>query len=380
MRSRITVFLSCGLMVFFLAGVMYGQADDLISGRTEFNNVGNRAAEFLTIPIGSRAVAMGNAYVALADDITALYWNPAGLAFMERSQSFFSYVDMPLDVSLTFAGAGVPVFEGQGTFAGFVEVLNFSEMEQTTVTSPNGNGILWDAFSFAGGMSSAHNFSDRFAAGFTVKGVHESIFDQTASGFAMDFGSNYHTTFRGKTIRLAFAVQNLGTRMQFSGSKLNVLIDPPERQGEDPGGDVPPSNQREATLITTAYDLPTIFKAGLAYDLLSGNGNSEASWVVAGEFWQPNNQDATVSGGTEYTRRLGEAGSTTSVSLRGGYYYQQDEENLSGSTNGFDQYRGLSLGGGFSYDFTTFSTTIDYAYRNMGRLTQSQYLTLMISF
>lgn len=367
-------------MVFLLAGVLYAQADDLIRGRTGFNNVGNRAAEFLTIPIGSRAVAMGNAYVALADDITSVYWNPAGLAFMEQNQSFFTYIDMPLDVSLTFAGAGVPVFEGQGTFAGFVEVLNFDEMEQTTVISPNGTGIMWDSFSFAGGMSYAHNFSDRFSAGFSVKGIHESIFDQTASGFAMDFGSNYHTTFRGKTIRLAFAVQNMGSKMQFSGSKLNVLIEPPEREGEDPGGDVPPSNRREATLITTAFDLPTIFKAGLAYDLLSGNGSSDASWVVAGEFWQPNNQDATVSAGSEYTRRLGGEGSTTSVSLRGGYYFQQDEENLSASTDGFDQYRGLSLGGGFNYDFTTFSTTIDYAYRHMGRLTQSQHLTVTVTF
>ena len=222
MRSKITVFLSCGLMVFLLAGVLQAQGGDLIRGRTEFNNAGNRAAEFLTIPIGSRAVALGNAYVALADDITSVYWNPAGLAFMEQNQSFFTYIDMPLDVSLTFAGAGVPVFEGRGAFAGFVEVLNFNEMEQTSVTSPNGTGIMWDSFSFAGGMSYAHNFSDRFAAGFTVKGIHESIFDQSARGFGMDFGSNYHTTIRGRTVRLAFAVQNLGRRMRFTGSQVHV--------------------------------------------------------------------------------------------------------------------------------------------------------------
>ena len=77
MRNRITVFLSCGLMVFLMAGMLQAQADDLISGRTDFNNVGNRSGEFLTIPVGSRAVALGNAYTALADDITSVYWNPA---------------------------------------------------------------------------------------------------------------------------------------------------------------------------------------------------------------------------------------------------------------------------------------------------------------
>jgi hypothetical protein len=363
-------------MVFLTAGMLQAQADDLISGRGDFNNVGNRSAEFLTIPIGSRAVAMGNAYTALADDITSVYWNPAGLAFMERTESFFTYIDMPLDVSMTYVGAGSPVFEGQGAIAGFVQVLNFGELEQTTVMRPNGTGIMWDSFSFAGGMSYAHNFSDRFSAGFTLKGIHESIADQSASAFAMDFGSNYHTTVGGKEIRLAFMVQNMGTPMTFTGSRLNVLIDPPD---EDQG-EVPPSNPREATLITTAFQLPTIFKAGLAYDLMSGNGSSDASWVLSGEFWQPNNMEATVSAGTEYMRRIGGEGSTTSVALRGGYYFQQDEENLSDSPDEFQQYRGLSLGGGFTYDFTSFSATIDYAYRNMGRLTQAQHLTMVIAF
>lgn len=377
MKKRIYAVLSCGLLVFLLVSVARAQdANDLIQGRGDFNNVGNRAAEFLTIPVGSRAVAMGNAYTALADDITSVYWNPAGLAFMDRTEAFFTYVDMPLDVNLTYAGAGSPVLDGRGVFAGFIQVLNMGELEQTTVMNPNGTGIMWSSYSFAGGVSYAHNFSDRFAAGISVKGIHEDIANQTASSFALDFGSNYHTTIAGKTVRLAFAVQNLGGKMTFRGSQLNVLIDPPD-VGQ---GEVPPTNPREATLQTTAFDLPTTFKAGVAYDLLSGSSDTEASWVLAGEFWQPNNQDATVSGGTEYTRRVGGEGSTSAVSLRGGYYWQQDEENLSDSPNDFEAFRGMSLGGGFTYDFSTFAATIDYAYRNMGRLTQSQHLTMKISF
>lgn len=376
MRNRIAVLLSCVLMVFLMADMLQAQAEDIIQGRSSFNNVGNRSAEFLMIPVGSRAVALGNAYTALADDITAVYWNPAGLAFMEQKESFFTYVDMPLDVSLTFVGAGAPVFDGQGTMAGFVEVLNFGELEQTTVMSPNGTGIMWDSFSFAAGMSYAHNFSDRFAAGFTLKGIHESIANQTGSAFAMDFGSNYHTTINGKTVRLAFMVQNMGTPMTFTGSRLNVLIDPPD----DDQGEVPPSNPREATLLTTAFQLPTVFKAGLAYDLMSGNGNMGASWVMTGEFAQANNQEATISAGSEYSRYLGGEGSTTAVALRGGYYFQRDEEGLADSPDSFEQFRGLSIGGGFTYDLGSFSTTIDYAYRNMGRLTQSQHLTMKIGF
>lgn len=41
---------------------------------------GKYAADFLNIGVGARPAAMGNAFVAIADDPTAFYWNPAGLA------------------------------------------------------------------------------------------------------------------------------------------------------------------------------------------------------------------------------------------------------------------------------------------------------------
>ena len=69
MRARRSIILSLGLVVFLMAAVsLEAQTDNIIRGRSDFSNVGNRSGEFLTIPIGSRAVAMGNAYTALADD------------------------------------------------------------------------------------------------------------------------------------------------------------------------------------------------------------------------------------------------------------------------------------------------------------------------
>ena len=45
---------------------------------------GTTAASFLELGVGSRAVAMGEAYVAIAEGPTAGYWNPAGLGMMRK--------------------------------------------------------------------------------------------------------------------------------------------------------------------------------------------------------------------------------------------------------------------------------------------------------
>ncbi len=369
------VILSFSLLV--PAGLLFAQEDveDIITGRGDFNHVGNRSAEFLTVGVSARAVALGGAYSAVADDITSLYWNPAGLGFLEGSEAFFTVVNMPLDVTLSYVGGGTSILDGNASVGAFAEILSFGELEVNTVENPNGTGQMWSSYSFAGGFTWAQNFSDRFSAGFTVKGIHESIWDVSASAFAFDFGSNYHTTFKDRNIRLAFVVQNLGSQMQFSGSRLNISI-PPQDDLEESST----LEDRNAMYRTTKFGIPNAFKAALSYDMIPKSWEAGRSWLIAGEFSQPNNQDATFSVGSEYTVRLGDEGSTTAVSMRGGWYVQQDEEALSDSPNSGDIYRGLSLGGGFTYDFLDFKGTFDYAYRHMGRLAAEHFFSVKVGF
>ncbi|MCD4690557.1 type IX secretion system membrane protein PorP/SprF [bacterium] len=46
------------------------------------------SANFVEMEVGARAMGMGGAFVAVADDVTALHWNPAGLATLEEFQVF----------------------------------------------------------------------------------------------------------------------------------------------------------------------------------------------------------------------------------------------------------------------------------------------------
>ena len=59
-------------------------------------------ASFLNIGVGARALGMGGAYTALADDANALYWNPAGLSKLEQREFTASHAEMFASTRLDF--------------------------------------------------------------------------------------------------------------------------------------------------------------------------------------------------------------------------------------------------------------------------------------
>ncbi|MBD3179929.1 MAG: hypothetical protein GF417_10180 [Candidatus Latescibacteria bacterium] len=66
--------------------------------------------EFLRYGAGARAMAMGGAYTALADDATAVFWNPAGLAQLSRPSLQFMQTELHLDSRLLYGAAGYPCY------------------------------------------------------------------------------------------------------------------------------------------------------------------------------------------------------------------------------------------------------------------------------
>ena len=71
------------------------------AGATEiFEKVGTIGGQFLKIGIGARATAMGDAYTAIADDATAVYWNPAGIARVQGNVVSFSHAAWPAELDL----------------------------------------------------------------------------------------------------------------------------------------------------------------------------------------------------------------------------------------------------------------------------------------
>ncbi|MBW3661254.1 MAG: PorV/PorQ family protein [Gemmatimonadetes bacterium] len=364
-----------GALLLAASPVQSQELPEILQGREEdFSFIGNAGGEFLTIPVGARGVAMGQAFTAVVDDISALWWNPAGLGFMRSPAAFFTNVNLPLDVQYNYAGIGAPVFGGNGVVGGSFGLLSMDAMQATEIEQPGGSSEEFDSWSSNVQGSYAHNISDRFTAGASVKWAHENIFGVTADAFQFDFGTNYHTTFAGRGIRLAFVVQNLGTNFKSSGSRLSVAARPPEFPVFPNAGNLP------LEFRTEEFRPPTTLKTALAYYLVE---NESSSFIVNGEFAAPRQLETTYSVGGEWTQVLVPAnngGVATTVAARAGYTYQTDEEDLDESPNDNDVFRGLGFGAGLQFDFTSFGSSFDYAYRDWGRLGGTNNFSVSVLF
>ncbi|HLA39253.1 MAG TPA: PorV/PorQ family protein [Candidatus Glassbacteria bacterium] len=337
------------------------------AGRVEgLSGVGTRAAEFLTIPVGPRGVAMGGAYSSVADDISAIYWNPAGLGFLSRPEAFLTLVERPLDIRYTYGAVAVPVWGERMVLGAFLSVLNSGDQEITTEFQPEGTGAFYSAYSLAAGGSVAYNFSDRFSAGITVKNVHEDIFGITQNAIAFDMGTNYHDQVLDIPVRLAFTLTNLGTNLAFGGDKLGVTVDPEDIYPGEDVGRLP----REARRQTTSFPLPTSFRISAAADLIH---RERQNLVTAVEVAENSNLPISVAVGAEFTHRIS---AKSSASLRAGWGFQQDEVNAGSDA----RLRGFSAGGGYLYRLYSLTIRVDYAYRDLGLLGANHTYSLSFGF
>jgi hypothetical protein len=227
------------------------------------------------------------------------------------------------------------------------------------------------------GLSFAQNFSDRFSAGFTAKGVFDNLGEASGAAFAVDFGTSFHSQLSGHPIRFSFVVANLGTNLSYSGSALETDAPRDSIPGEVPVAE----NPQPSEFRTKAFPLPTIFRVGLAYDLVAGDNNR---LTLLSDFNQPNNNAAGFSAGGEWmSQRLG--GSAFGVALRGSYSYAaannldpvdpattalSDEENL----------QGLALGGGLNYGSGNFNVGFDYAWKYLGVLGSTNFFSVSLGW
>jgi len=321
-------------------------------GAQEVTKVGTTAAGFLNIDVGARAIGMGSAYVAVASDVTSMFWNPAGLSRVEGAQALFSHTRWIADIGFEYAALAMP-FGNLGTIGVNATFLTMDEMERTTVTEPDGTGEMFDAGSYAFGLAYARNLTDRFSIGFNVKYIHEKIYHSAASGMAFDIGTMFDTQFNG--IKIGMSIANYGMKMQMSGRDMLIQTD------IDP---LISGNNRNinADLKTDRFDLPLMFRVGLSMDVLKGAANS--NMILSVDALHPNDDVESVNFGGEYIF-------AKMFALRAGYsnmFARESEE-------------GLSFGAGLQYKLVGNSTlSIDYAYQDFGVLQEVQMFNIGLGF
>lgn len=365
--------LTAGLLILAPGGLQ-GQTTSPNQDNTTFATT---SAEFLLFGAGARGTALGDAFAALATDVSALYYNPGGVAMLTRPGATFSTYEYVADTRYSWGGIAFPFSGGSRTFGLQVGTFGFKDQPVTTVAQPDGTGAVYSVSETFAGATLAQNFSDRFSAGITAKFIFDQLGLVDGSAFAVDFGTNFHAELANHPIRLAFVVANLGSDISYSGDALDVGV---PRDPADPTSGSPPELPQPARLKTKGFALPTIFRVGLAYDLVSGVNNR---LTVLADFNQSNSNRAGVAGGGEWAlNSLG--GSPFGVALRGSYTYAPannipvdpsqtaltDEENL----------QGIAFGGGLSYAVPNFSLGVDYAYKYLGILGPTNFFTLSVGW
>ncbi len=211
MKRQIPVAL---LMAAMLCGVVVERAEATPESRA--------AVLFLLIEPGARAIGMGESYVAIADDATASYFNPAALAGQTARKLNFTHAKwlpgLADDLSYEFLAYSQPV-EGWGNIGINGALLNLGEQ---TRTGERGE-VLGTFSSYDLALSAAYgaDIGDNLSAGIGLKFIRSNLADQGAgiergkgvgNSFAADLGLLWNIT---PTLNFGAALRNLGPKIAY---------------------------------------------------------------------------------------------------------------------------------------------------------------------
>ena len=148
---------------------------------------GTTTGELLKIPVGTRAIGMGDAYTALADDSSALYWNPAGMSFASQKEASFMHSSLIESVhleQLSYISPGDSYAFGTSfNYLGSAGINGYD-----TTGAPTGNV---NAYSYVlnGGVSRL--VTDALSLGISGGILHETLDTDSANTFAANAGAIY---------------------------------------------------------------------------------------------------------------------------------------------------------------------------------------------
>ena len=301
------------------------------------NGAGETSGLSLLMPLGARAVAMGEAYSAVASGADALLWNPAGLNQLRDWQlgvGHLSYVqgvtDDLIQVAKPLYGLGAVGFGATYLSSGSQQFYDvYGNNYDTNTGAPLGT---FSTDEFSAQLAMALQLPDDLAVGLTYKILRQE-YSQLSMGSAFDLGLQWLDLWH-KTLDLGFVAQNLGTPI---------------------------------ALGSTFYNLQMAFRLGAALHPVDGMTLSVEEdfrpWNAPGSAVLFNESLNLLHVGGEVVVPVG----GWQAAVRAGY--------VLGPAQDLGSLGGLSVGGGL----TLGSWQVDYAWTPMGDLGQSQRLSLTYS-
>ena len=324
---------SMTILLMALSGLAQAQTSD---------RAGSVGALFLKLGMSPRAAAMGNTYVAVADDITGVFLNPVSILNLEGYQFFVSELDYLVDMKAVSGAFSFPMPTGIGG-RGAIHYAGFFSGDMTRTTAEDIDGEATDeSFNWnelAVGATYARSFTDKFSIGLNAKYVRTDVADFYSQTFAFDVGTLYRTGFRN--LRLGMSATNFGPDMKFKGKYSNTYISGiwqvavPEEYGY--------------------YPLPISLQVGIADELYT---TEQMRVTGALDFSHPNDLAERIHVGAEiaYNEML---------FLRGGFFMDMDKTEVVDPVNpddeALDRFKEFRFGAGVKVS----SFTVDYAWQDV---------------
>jgi hypothetical protein len=310
--------------------LVLGLSTTLFAGKSK---TGTTAYPFLKIGVGAKSSAMGGAFVGLADDESAVYYNPAGIiGFQQKaiSASYMNYIAdiqsgnlvmilpkySPVQETPDDMGEESKIHDATSAFAFSVVYLNYGKIDEANVSGDITGDFGGSDMAVAG--TYAHKFTPQLACGGTAKFIYQKIDQYSSTGLALDAG-------------LLYRLKDGRTNFGFSASNLGVQLSSLSSEHKDP--------------------LPIIIRAGVSHN------TRELPLTVALEAVYPTDNDLYGSIGLEIHPNI-------PISLRAGYSSFGQNYKTGGSK---DNTAGFSVGAGFKLA----KVAVDYAflpYADLGSL------------
>lgn len=274
---------------------------------------------FLIISPGARQVAMGSAFTGIADDATAMYYNPGGLAFSEDVNIGFMNPSSLLlghpawlpglysGMKHAYIGGLVPLPIGRGSLGIGYTYLSTGE---TIGIDSVGNEIgRWETYDYALILSYGEKVTQNLGVGVSLKYIYSFLapdeviwlvlhqkHGRTAKTFAFDWGMLYKTSIPGLSVGISY--QNLGSEgLSYVGAGILDTIPSLVRAG-------------------LGFSAIPLLKKNLPPFILDLNFSVDLVKSLVGE-----KHKIWYSGGAEITLE-------NKFSLRGGYFYDKEGKRV----------------------------------------------------
>ncbi len=178
---------------------------------------GTTAANFLKIDVSTRSAAMGGAFCALANDATAIYHNPAGLAQLNGKEIYLMHNSWFQGINQEYLSLAMPT--AKGVWGISLNYLSISDIERRSSATEEPEGTF-SSFDGALTLSLSRKLSENFLVGVNLKGIVEQIDENQAFAFAADLGLLYLLP----RVNFALTVKNIGTRIKFKQKECSLPL------------------------------------------------------------------------------------------------------------------------------------------------------------